>query len=744
MRLQSLNTKFGAAFMAAGLLACVVGAIVAVASAKLGAALDDLRKSATILRQHTLGDMYHDGLRAQVYFALHDARSKTPHRDETLKDLEQTVQSFQTSIQTISTLSRGDAVGASIETTRPPLEAYIAAARTLIATAYADLPGAEAQLPDFDERFSALEKALDALGDEIEANGQSIEQQGQAVRQQALLASIVGATVLVLIILAGYGWLTQQFVGPVRRMAVAIGLIKDGVADVAIPGLTRTDEIGDVARSVERISSLGRDNKLVVAALDGSDSMLMITDPDERMVYVSATLVQLLMRLEPIFREQKIDFSIDQMVGQHIDYYRTNPALKRDVLLDDGRKRRVRYTVGGLVINVDMTYIYDADGERVGHTLIWRNVTEELAAQDAVASVVGAAALGDFSRRLSVDDKTGFVKDIAEGLNTLSATVETAMSDVNRALRAVAQGDLTHEMARRYDGVFGELQDGIRETTEHLAETVATLQSTAAEVAAAAAEIEGGAGDLSRRTEDQASSLEETAATTEQLAASVKATAHASRDAVTLAREASGVARTGGSIVSNAVEAMARIEQASRKISDITGVIDEIAFQTNLLALNAAVEAARAGEAGKGFAVVASEVRTLAQRSSDAAKDITALISASDQEVAGGVKLVREAGDVLGRIVDASERVSGMVGDISSATGEQANGIDEMSQAVAHMDHMTQQNAALAEESVAAATSLAGQIERLNAIAATFRTRQSGHGRGDVARASSSPLRRAS
>ncbi len=744
MRLQSLNTKIGAVFLAAALLAGAVGAFVAMGSVKLGGALDDMRRSATILRQHTLGDMYHDSLRAQVYFALHDARSKAPHAEETLKELEQTVQAFHTSIQTISTLAKGETISDSIEKVRQPLEAYIAAARTLVTTAYADLPAAEAQLPAFDERFTALEKALDELGDEIDASGQKIEHEGQSVRQQALWASEGGAVVLVLLILAGYGWLSRQFVGPVRRMAVAIGLIKDGAAAVEIPGLTRADEIGDVARSVERISSLGRDNNLVVSALDSSDSMLMITDADERMVYVSATLVQLLMRLEPVFREQKVDFSIDQMVGQHIDYYRNNPALKREVLLDDGKKRRVRYGVGGLVINVDMTYIYDAEGQKVGHTLIWRNVTEELAAQDAVASVVAAAARGDFSRRLSIDDKSGFVKDIAEGLNTLSGTVETAMGDVSAALRAVAEGDLTRDMPVRYDGVFGELQTSIRETTERLAETVATLQSTAAEVAAAAAEIEGGAGDLSRRTEDQASSLEETAATTEELAASVKATAHASRDAVTLAREAAGVARTGGSIVSDAVEAMARIEQASRKISDITGVIDEIAFQTNLLALNAAVEAARAGEAGKGFAVVASEVRTLAQRSSEAAKDITALISASDQEVSGGVKLVRDAGDVLGRIVGASERVSDMVGDISSATGEQANGIDEMSQAVAHMDHMTQQNAALAEQSVAAATSLASQIQRLNAIAETFRTRRQGSGAAASGRPSAQPMRRAS
>ncbi|MGX5734928.1 methyl-accepting chemotaxis protein, partial [Bosea thiooxidans] len=172
----------------------------------------------------------------------------------------------------------------------------------------------------------------------------------------------------------------------------------------------------------------------------------------------------------------------------------------------------------------------------------------------------------------------------------------------------------------------------------------------------------------------------------------------------------------------------ARIETASQKISDIIRVIDDIAFQTNLLALNAAVEAARAGDAGKGFAVVASEVRTLAQRSGEAAKDISGLISSSNAEVTEGVKLVRQAGESLTRILEASQKVSATIADISTASGEQANGIDEMSQAVAHLDEMTQQNAALAEESAASAASLSGRIGQLNDLVATFRTRREAAG----------------
>ena len=340
-----------------------------------------------------------------------------------------------------------------------------------------------------------------------------------------------------------------------------------------------------------------------------------------------------------------------------------------------------------------------------------------------VSQVVAEAAAGNFSARLRVDSDDADMQKLAAGINEINTVVDRATTEFAEVLERVAQGDLTQAVSTAYTGRFADLKSAINSTIERLSETVETIQTAATDVGGAAREINAGADNLSRRTEEQAASLEETAATTEQLAASVKASAQSSRQAVDLAEQATKVAETGGAIVTQAVEAMSRIEQTSQKISDITSVIDEIAFQTNLLALNAAVEAARAGDAGKGFAVVASEVRTLAQRSGEAARDITGLIQASTSEVTQGVKLVRSAGEALDQIVGASRRVSSTVGEISTATAEQANGIDEMSQVVAQMDEMTQQNAALAEESSASASSLASQIDQLNTIVATFRTR---------------------
>ncbi len=345
---------------------------------------------------------------------------------------------------------------------------------------------------------------------------------------------------------------------------------------------------------------------------------------------------------------------------------------------------------------------------------------------DKVGAIVSASSRGDYSARISIADADQEIRPLLEGINNINATVDAATSDILQLANRLAAGDLTSQIDAHHQGRFGELASALNETVTRMSSTVKTIQLTSADVGLAAREINTGADDLSKRTEEQASSLEETAATTEELAASVKASAQASRNAAAISDEAMRAAQAGGAIAGQAVDAMARIESASQKISDIIRVIDDIAFQTNLLALNAAVEAARAGDAGKGFAVVASEVRTLAQRSSEAAKDISSLISSSNSEVGEGVKLVRQAGDQLSQILSASQKVAATIADISSAAGEQANGIDEMSQAVARLDEMTQQNAALSEQSAASAGSLSNRIGQLNALVAAFKTGQDG------------------
>ncbi|HEY9317248.1 MAG TPA: methyl-accepting chemotaxis protein, partial [Achromobacter sp.] len=285
----------------------------------------------------------------------------------------------------------------------------------------------------------------------------------------------------------------------------------------------------------------------------------------------------------------------------------------------------------------------------------------------------------------------------------------------------IAGGDLTARVDVRNTNEIGQLFAALKRMQESLTRTVSTVRRGVDEINVGSHEIAAGNTDLSSRTEQQAASLEETAASMEQLASTVKQNAENARQANQLAASASDVAERGGSAVAEVVNTMQGISTSSRKISEIVSVIDGIAFQTNILALNAAVEAARAGEQGKGFAVVAGEVRSLAQRSAQAAKEIKGLIEDSVTKVGAGSQQVERAGATMQEIVASVKRVTDIMGEISAASEEQSSGIDQVNRAVSQMDEVTQQNAALVEEAAAAAGSLQEQSQRLAEAVAVFK-----------------------
>ncbi len=287
-----------------------------------------------------------------------------------------------------------------------------------------------------------------------------------------------------------------------------------------------------------------------------------------------------------------------------------------------------------------------------------------------------------------------------------------------RAMEAVARGDLS---VRLHDAPQGSLLAALRHMVDSLRGTVGEVRQAADGISTASGEIATGNMDLSGRTEQAASSLQQTAASMEQLSGTVRQNAEAARQANELASSAGSAASRGGEVVAQVVHSMEEITTASRKIADIIGVIDGIAFQTNILALNAAVEAARAGEQGRGFAVVAGEVRTLAQRSAQAAREIKALIGSSVERVDAGATLVQQAGGTMQEIVDGVQRVTAIINEISASANEQSDGIRQVNQAVIQLDRMTQQNAALVEQSAAAASSMSEQAARLVQAVAVFR-----------------------
>jgi methyl-accepting chemotaxis protein len=342
--------------------------------------------------------------------------------------------------------------------------------------------------------------------------------------------------------------------------------------------------------------------------------------------------------------------------------------------------------------------------------------------QSSMSVVVSAAAAGDFSRRIDKDYEDENLNWFAGNINSLLSSVDAGISETRRVIAGLADGDLTQAMRGEFQGAFAELQQNVNNTLATLQATMREVRETTEAINGNTNELRVASDDLSRRTEQQAAALEQTSAALDQITAVVQNSTERAQEASVMVSEAKDNAGRSGVVVRNAVDAMGRIEQASREISQIINVIDDIAFQTNLLALNAGVEAARAGEAGKGFAVVAQEVRELAQRSATAAKDIKALITKSGDEVHVGVKLVQATGEALGEIESRVIAINDHIQSIATAAREQSTGLKEVNTAINQMDQVTQQNAAMVEETSAATHKLAAEADGLVHLVSRFRT----------------------
>ncbi len=467
-------------------------------------------------------------------------------------------------------------------------------------------------------------------------------------------------------------------------------------------------------------------NARIKQALDSVSTSAMIADVDGNIIYMNHSVGEMLRRVESDLRSVLPHFNVDKVLGANFDIFHRNPAHQRNLLGALKGVYKTQIEVAGKTFALIANPVFNAQGERLGSVVEWADRTAEVAIEREVDLLVDAAAAGDFSRQLSLEGKVGFFLSLAQGLNKLVGVTEQGIADVLRVLGAMARGDLSERIQRDYQGAFAQLKADANGTAEKLTQIINEINLAVTTITTGANEIAQGNADLSQRTEEQASSLEETASSMEEMTSIVRQSAAAAKQANTLAQDASRRAEQGGEVVSRAVGAMQAINNSSKKIADIIGVIDEIAFQTNLLALNAAVEAARAGEQGRGFAVVAGEVRNLAQRSGDAAKQIKTLIQDSVGKVEDGSLLVNESGATLREIVESIRQVSEMVNGIASSAAEQTLGIDQVSQAVTQMDSVTQQNAALVEQASAASEAMADQAANLAALVRFFKVDGSG------------------
>jgi methyl-accepting chemotaxis protein len=503
----------------------------------------------------------------------------------------------------------------------------------------------------------------------------------------------------------------------VTRPIAAIGGAVDRITAgefVAIPGKDRPDELGQLARQLEAMNLAKAQTDRLAAAIDAATAMYMITNGAREIVYLNASLAQFFEGVDAKMREAVPDFDAKRMIGRKIDDFHKNPAYQARMLDDLKGGHVARIEVAGKTMRLKVMPVYARDGYRLGWVTEWVDETADLAASRQITEVIKAIGQGELDLRVDTAAIDGYFAEAAGGINAVAALFADYLADLDRVLGGLAEGDLTQRLTGNRAGRFRTLADAANSAMDRLSDLVRDLSQTEARIQKASAGLLQGATDLSGRTEAQASSLQQTAATMEEMTANVRANADNAGRATELASAAANRAREGHGVVGHAVSAMSEISQSSERISDIISVIDAIAFQTNLLALNAAVEAARAGEAGKGFAVVASEVRTLAQRSAEAARDIKALIQDSATHVSRGVDLVHGTGKALEEIVGSVAQVADTIAEISAASREQSTGVEEISGAVSHMDEMTQANAAVAEESASSARTIADLAAELS------------------------------
>jgi methyl-accepting chemotaxis protein len=452
----------------------------------------------------------------------------------------------------------------------------------------------------------------------------------------------------------------------------------------------------------EQSAKLQQDLDHLVCAVTHMNVGVTMTDADRRVVFENDAF-------------QKMQQLCELDDAQHSD--ELTDALSN---LDLSTRNISEVTLGQQRFELQIDPFRVKNSNATGAVIVWELRTEECAFENDMEVIINNAVQGDLSGRVDVTQQTGHSLRMAQSVNELVSLAEVIIADAVRVFSALARGALDQTIENDYEGSFDRLKCDANNTVSRLNEVVVSIQNSSDAVLTAFKEITQGNMNLSQRTEQQASSLEETASAMDQMTGTVQKNAENAKNANELAANTREQAEKGGAVVGKAVTAMKDIDDASRRIADIIGVIDEIAFQTNLLALNAAVEAARAGEQGRGFAVVAGEVRNLAGRSAEAAKEIKTLIEDSVAKVKRGSDLVDESGHTLDSIVTSVKQVTDVVAEISAASQEQASGISQVNQTVGQMDEMTQQNAALVEEVSAASELAEEQATRLTNVVTFF------------------------
>ncbi|HEY9018189.1 methyl-accepting chemotaxis protein [Thiomicrospira sp.] len=534
---------------------------------------------------------------------------------------------------------------------------------------------------------------------------------------------------LLVAILIGYGislTRTQQSaVDSLRQLASGETLPELNYDPVTYSGKLRnavvSTNLSFLEQREESAYQLDRARQLQ-GAMDKLQSNIMIADANHNIIYMNDSMHEFFEEREADLKTIASNFDAKTLIGKNIDVFHKNPSHQRAMISKLTESTSVKVNIAGFHLELTMLPLRNRVGVRTATLVEWSDLTEEVQLLENVGATVERAQLGYLSDRIDLAKVDGVAKDLSQSINELMDAIEGAMNDVIRVTTGMAEGDLTQTIENDFEGELGQLTHAINSSISRLDGIVSVAIEAANVVDSAANEVSQGSNDLSERVQQQAAALEETSATMDEMNSAIQNNTQNANQAADLAQDVQAKATQGSEVMQQTIEAMNSIQASSHKIADIVTLIDGIAFQTNLLALNAAVEAARAGDHGRGFAVVAGEVRALAQKSAEAAKDIKKLIDESVGRIDHGTKLASESGDMLKAITGSVNEVTAMINEIAKASGEQASGINQVHDAINSIDQVTQQNAALVEETTAASESMSEQARNLSEDMAFFKT----------------------
>jgi methyl-accepting chemotaxis protein len=536
--------------------------------------------------------------------------------------------------------------------------------------------------------------ALQSLSDSSYARMETALSQ-RVLREETTRDATLGVAGVALVVALLISWaIANTLRGSLGRAVAVFQEIADGRYNNDIPH-GGADEAGQVLAGlrimqdklrlqIETERAAASENARIRQALDRVSTSVVLADAAQTIIYINDVAAGMFGRTQTQISRTLPGFSAARLLGGSLDLLAQDPVQQHRVVDHMNGSQVQDVKLGDCAFRIVISAVVGRDGQRIGTVMEWTERTPEVAVESQLQGMLQAVLAGDLTRRLSLDGKSGFFEALTRSVNQLA---------------------------------------------DNMAEIVATVKLAARDVYSGAEGISQGNLNLSQRTLEQSSSLETTSASVERITATVHQNAESAARASALAATASDQAENGGGVVTQAVRAMADINDASRRIADIIGVIDEIAFQTNLLALNAAVEAARAGEHGRGFAVVASEVRNLAGRSATAAREIKALIQDSVRKVNDGSELVTRSGETLEQIVASIKTVSALVAEIAAASREQSQGIEQINRSVLQMDEFTQTNGSLVAQAAAASQTMAQRAGELNTMMERYQLNDAPHPR---------------